>query len=230
MDKILEKVKKLLALANDAGASEGERDNALRMAHNMLAKHNLSMVDLNEHSAMEGRETHVLEGFNKKWCRQIGKSIAELFFCEYYFGEDINGTKCPHYFVGKQSNAVTASLMTEYLIASILKECRKNWKHNLAPESRAFAYGAADRIFSRVCEMRKNPEVEGEGNALVVINLYKTEREANRAFMDKSGVSLVKIKSKAQPVNSRAYNKGFEYADGLSLNGQLVNRNQKRLS
>lgn len=46
MNPILEKVKKLLALAGNAGATEGERDNALRMAHGLLAKHNLDMADL----------------------------------------------------------------------------------------------------------------------------------------------------------------------------------------
>jgi hypothetical protein len=55
MNPILEKVKKLLALANDKGATEGERDNALRMAHGMLAKHNLDMSDLHRHVQHHGR-------------------------------------------------------------------------------------------------------------------------------------------------------------------------------
>lgn len=36
MNPIVEKVRKLLNLANDESASEGERDNALRMAHAFL--------------------------------------------------------------------------------------------------------------------------------------------------------------------------------------------------
>ena len=33
-DWVLERIKKLMALANDGGATEGERDNAMRMASN----------------------------------------------------------------------------------------------------------------------------------------------------------------------------------------------------
>jgi len=42
--KIIEKIQKLLALGSCTGATDGERDNALRMAHGLLLKHNLSMV------------------------------------------------------------------------------------------------------------------------------------------------------------------------------------------
>ena len=59
MEKILDKVKKLLAVANNEAATEGERDNALRMAHNMLAKHNLAMADLDEHNKLEGRDEYL---------------------------------------------------------------------------------------------------------------------------------------------------------------------------
>ena len=59
MNPILDRVKKMLAIANDSAASEGECDNALRMAHNTLAKHNLDMADLNAHCQMEGREDYM---------------------------------------------------------------------------------------------------------------------------------------------------------------------------
>jgi len=36
----------MLRLANDAGASEGERHNAMRMAHATLAKHNLDLASV----------------------------------------------------------------------------------------------------------------------------------------------------------------------------------------
>ena len=136
---ILEKVKKLLALANNSGASEGERENALRMASGLLAKHNLDMADLDKHLEQEGREDHLNVTWSMQWALIISQQVAKLFFCKHYYGKKINGTKCEHHFVGKTSNATTAALMSEYIITSVLQECRKNWKHNLAPESRSFA-------------------------------------------------------------------------------------------
>lgn len=230
MNPILEKVKKLLALANDAGATEGERENALRMAHGLLAKHNLDMADLQQHVQQEGREDFENETFNMRWCRVVSNSIAKLFFCKYYTGRKINGTKSIHHFVGKASNVATAALMAEYAIASILKECRKNWGHNLAPQSRSFAIGAADRIADRVNEMIKEAKPEGSTcTSLVVQNLYKSELEANEAFIKAQGTKLVTSKGKSQPVNQAAYRSGLAYGNGIGLNAQVTQSNQLKI-
>lgn len=57
--RVLARVRKMMALANDdAAASDGERDNALRMAHATLLKHNLTMAAAEEAGATaeEARE------------------------------------------------------------------------------------------------------------------------------------------------------------------------------
>ena len=230
MNPILEKVKKLLALANNAGASEGERDNALRMAHGLLAKHNLDMADLQVHLQVEGREDCINATFGMTWCRQISNSIAKLFFCRYYFGKKINGTKIEHHFVGKTSNAGTAALMSEYVISSILAECRKKWKYNLAPESRSFASGAARVIAERVIDMIAEAKPEGStSTSLVIVALYKTEIEANEAFLKKAGTSLLPGKARKSHVNVAAYNQGKEHGATIGLNVQVANRNQLKI-
>lgn len=227
---ILDKVKKLLALANDAGASEGERDNALRMAHGLLAKHNLDMNDLQQHLQIEDREDYVNETFGMLWCRQVSNSIAKLFFCKYYFGKKVNGTKMQHHFVGKTSNAGTAALMAEYVISSILKECRTHFKHNLAPESRSFSRGATARINDRVNEMIKEARPEGAtSTSLVVVELYKTEADANEAFIKASGTSLITRKAANTKVDMRAYKAGNEFGGKIGLNNQVTNRSQLKI-
>lgn len=233
MEKILDKVKKLLAVANNEAATEGERDNALRMAHNMLAKHNLAMADLDEHNKLEGRDEMLLETFQMKWCCHVAHNVAKLFFCSYYSGQKINATKGTHYFVGKESNAVTAMLMTEYIIKSILKECRTRWGHNLAPESRSFSLGASAKIAERVRHMLANVDtMEGvnAANALIIHDLYRTEADANEAFIKSRGVLLVTKKTKQSSVNSAAYNSGKEFGNGISLNGQVANKSNLRLN
>lgn len=45
-EKIINRVKKMMALANDSAASDGERENALRMSYALMAKHNLDMTDV----------------------------------------------------------------------------------------------------------------------------------------------------------------------------------------
>lgn len=159
---IIAKIKKLLALANDKGASEGERDNALRMAHAFLAKHNLDMQEVMAHGAtVEERLDFANTAFGMLWCRSISQSVAKLFFCKYYYSQHKQSDKVNHHFVGKASNATTAALMAEYVNASIVKECRKRFKGDLTPEGRAFGVGASDRIRERVAEMAKAENIEG---------------------------------------------------------------------
>ena len=120
--------------------------------------------------------------------------------------------------------------MSEYVIASVLKECRKNWGHNLAPESRSFSMGAAAKIGERVLEMIKEAKPEGyESTSLVVQELYKTEQDANAAFIKASGTTLVSKASRSTHINPKAYAAGKEYGNGIGLNNQVTARNQLKI-
>lgn len=232
-ERILDKVKKLLTLASNAGATEGERENALRMAHGLLAKHNLAMADFEQHEQMEGREEVTGETFGMQWCREIVRDVSALFFCKTYIGERVNATKTKFYFVGKQSNAVTAQLMSKYLIDNILKECRKRYGHNLAPESRSFALGAADKLHYRIkAMMRSDAPIEGvsASNAIVIHNLYKSELEANELFLEQQGVKLVKYGKQGAPANSAHFNAGSAYGETINLNSQIANPKNLRIN
>ena len=122
IDKILARVRKMMTLANDAAASEHERDTAIKMAYNVLAKHNLSMVDVDASVPQEQRDKIEAIMTGTPWAKFVSHAIADLFFCKYLVGPKINSTKCQHFFIGKQSNATTAMLMSEYIISSIRRE------------------------------------------------------------------------------------------------------------
>ena len=228
-EKILDRVQKMLALANDTRASEGERDNALRMAYNLLAKHNLTIEDVEARSRdnSDPRVNHPLDSWSQLWAKHIFNAMGKLFFCKYYFGKKINATKCRHHFTGRTSNATTAAVMGEYLVTSILRECRKLYTHNLAPESRAFATAAAYRICARVDELIKLKQEEtaqeaSDGRALVLADLYRTEADANALFLQETGIALKSGKArKARDMDPEAYRKGHAYGDKVGLNVQV---------
>lgn len=222
---IIGKIKKLLALANDAGATEGERDNALRMAHGLITKHNLDMQEVLSHGAtLEERLDYANTALGMLWCRSISQSVAKLFFCKYYYCQHKQSDKVNHHFVGKASNATTAAMMAEYVNASIVKECRKRFKGDLTPEARAFGVGASDRIRERVAEMAKAENIEGvsSSTAIVVRDIYKTELEANEAFLKSAGVELVTSKRRSRSVNLDAYASGKDFGNSIGLNNQVT--------
>jgi hypothetical protein len=226
---IIEKIKKLLALAADQSASEGERDNALRMAHGLLAKHNLDMSEVKASQQCEGREEHINPTYGMLWCRNVSHHVAKLFFCKYFYGQKINGTKWNHHFVGKSSNVVTAALMSDFIIHSILKECRSRGWHNLSAEARSFAMGATRVIGERVAALMKSPEGASESTALVVRNLYQTEQEANEAFVEAKGTKLVSHKVRASTVHMPSYHAGKDYGSKVGLDVQVANRSALRI-
>jgi hypothetical protein len=175
-DRILERVRKMLRLANNAGATEGERDNAMRMAHATLAKYNLDLAAVESDGKSEGgaAEQRIEQGSQFPgfpWARQIAESIAELFFCAYLYAG--KGSTTRHFFIGKHSNAVTASLVAEFVVRSVNREAGRFTRANrervqgafgisgerqrlfgIGGTERDFGWGAAVHIRKRVSELR----------------------------------------------------------------------------
>lgn len=230
-EKILDRVRKMLALANDQATTEHERDTALQMAYRLLAKHNLTMVDAAD-PLPEDREEYRMETFGMHWCRSVCYNVAGLFFCEYFFGQKLNATKMRHHFVGKESNATTAMLLSTFVIDSILKECRKLYKHNLAPESRSFAVGAADRLRSRIYKMKQDATTKDSepGTALMLVNLYDSEKAENKLRLIQLGIELHKPKrGGSNMVNEDAYDKGCDFGDSINLSPQVSDHSNVRI-
>lgn len=234
-EKVINRIKKMLALASDQAASEGERDNALRMAYATMAKHNIDMATV-EALGKETRLNFDLEGWSMLWSCHIHNVIAQLFFCKYYRGRKINGTKLEHHFVGKESNAITASYMATFIVTSILKEGRAKGWHNLSSEMRSFGLGAFHKLAERVAEIRRSQEQSEQerqpGTALVLASLYKTEAQANADFLaNELNIRLKTSNSRGQAASNReAYQAGQEYGSKVNLNAQVgSSSNTKRI-
>lgn len=225
--RILERVRKLLALANDEAATEGERDNALRMAHATLMKHQLTLEHLDAHQREQEdpRERLDTEGWNLVWCRDVRNAIAKLFFCKYLIGRKINATKGVHVYVGRASNVATAAYMSDFVIQGILREADKRYKHRLTPEGRSFCVGVAARLWERVVQMQESKEVQAEvtasGSALVVADYYKTEADANAAWIAANLQTQAGKARKQAQVKWGAYSAGHEHGNSISLNQQV---------
>lgn len=236
-DKIISRVRKMLALANDDGASEGERDNALRMAYNMIAKYNLSMSSIESNGA-EVRIDECWTYRRQPWTISVTNSIANLFFCNYYYVK-IKGNVAQHHFVGKDSNAVTARYMAEFVVTSIIAQGRKESRAIGEPSAwrRSFFMGAADRIRSRIIELRKEEgdsnkkDVASGGTSLVLASVYDSERKANEDWLASQGVSLrtKKITSKAA-AHMSGYSSGDSFGKTIQLSRQVGKAKQGVLS
>lgn len=224
-DKIVERVQKMLRLGANQGATEGERDNALRMARKTMLKHNLSPQDVEDHSpraADEQRVIHKAVFYGRPWARAVAASAARLCFCAYLYVGAKRGDDTKHIFVGRLSNAVTAAELAKYLVDSIDKEASRHQRqHYLNNEGyRAFAWGAASAVRTRVEDLVKAGEVDaGAGKALV---LYQgNEDRDNRALVATSFPKLNRGRGGLGFSDVSSAMAGKAYGSTLSLNRQV---------
>lgn len=230
--KILEKVRKLLAMANHENANEHERDTAMRQAHALLTKHGLDMVSVENHvkEKIDPRGEYTHEDWSIAWTRGVRASIAKLFMCQYYYGDKINGTRQLHHFVGRESNATTAEYMSVFVVGSILKEGRKRYGSNLCPQTRAFGEGAASRLYQRVEQLisTKIQEVQAsDGKGLALIDLRTAEDEGNDHYV--KDWKIRKAVARNTRVDREAYAAGQSHANNIGLSVQVSTTAETKL-
>lgn len=231
-EKILARVKKMMTLANDAAATEGERDNAIRMAHATLAKYNLHMADAEASGkpSEENRTGQHVVSRDQPWMRTTAHAIAELFFCEYFFisGRGETKGKVKHFFVGKESNVFTAQEMAKYVIGSISAEGRKK-SIEMSDSAkgtywRSFCKGAAYQVWVRCKKIREDAEraPKTPGTALVLASVYAIEKTANEKYMvDKMGGLPKEKKTTQRNTSLNAFAAGKDYGDKINLQRQI---------
>lgn len=233
IERVLEKVQKLMRLAEDKGASETEIETALRQAQKLLLKHNLTMELAREYNGDKGKAEDILKETlvfkNRPWVRMTMSAIARLYFCKYLVSMGDMRAKTRHYFVGRESNSKTASLMAAFVVSSILATARKNRRirgEKSAYES-AFCLAAARRIAMRVRDMIENNQELSTGTGLMVIDT--TKKENDEFSMQEFGITLP-VKSHARPPsNIEGYRKGDEYGKTIGLNNQVENKKTETL-
>jgi hypothetical protein len=222
-EKIINRIKKMMALANDPAASDGERENALRMSYALLAKHNLDLADVQGKPVgpQEAREQEQAEFYARPWALSLAQSIADLFFCKYYIRRSATKDMAFHVFTGKESNAQAALEVAETLIHSIKREASRlmRQKNENATWRRSFATGAMFKIRARVLElMTADPSGMATGTSLALIDLRGSEKAANELYIANQGVTVKVTASKAKKtVNSDAYQAGKEFGSKLNL-------------
>ncbi|HUW45937.1 MAG TPA: DUF2786 domain-containing protein [Dehalococcoidia bacterium] len=232
--KILSRVQKMLNLANNAGATEGERDNAMRMAHATLAKYNLDLADLESanteakrESSGEPREEHTTHFYGRPWARNVCMNVGRLFFCHYIYMSHKKATNVKHYFIGRHSNAITAALMAEFIVKSIIKEGNRQKRDEMEGNSwlRTFCWGAANRIKERVEELiagtDESQKAAEPGTGLVLASYYNTEREKNAVMLRQLHPALRTGRGGKGHQGGDAYSRGKQYGGRVSLNTQI---------
>lgn len=211
-EKILERVKKLLALAGNNN-SEHEAAAAAAKAQELLLKHDLDMSMVEDSSVEvddEGVHHTILE---KNYVGARGilmKAITDATMTECV-SSDMGGNHKMFHVFGKEANVEVAVYMYGYLIREINRLSPKPLGGRI---SNSFRLGAISTIRRRMMEtFTEFQEASDQTRALVVIHNAVAVR-AKEAYFDPSSLT----KGKRSPVNdARAYNAGKAAGEKIPL-------------
>jgi len=187
--KIIDRIKKLLSLANST--NEHEAANAAAQAAELMQKHEIKQAQLAE----EDEEVEVVNRFvideSKhliNWRATLMNGLAKSFGCHMFTWRTYSGgkPKMSYNVAGQPSKVDTISYMYQYLVAEVDRladtayrqehlECRKS---KVSPPSarawkNAFRLGAANTIYRRLVNQREQTHKaameDGQSNALMIV-------------------------------------------------------------
>jgi len=207
--KIVERISKLMQVTVENGASKEEAIAAAKMAQRLLAKYNVSSVEIDAHENKDdiGEENIDYKG---RWESHLVHVVAKCFRCEpitYRYAKRV-------YFMGHTVDRMTAAKTAKALLAigrKGLKETRKKCLEQYGTtEGVTSSYGYA------FCDAVEN-ELRKQARALVLVTPDDVKEKYAREYPD-----VVTARPSYYSPNNYAMGRGR--TDGQSAAGRRVIR------
>jgi hypothetical protein len=225
IESITIKIQKLLALA-DGNANEHEREMAMKFAMDLLAKHNLSMSEVQSSTFdVEIQEIFVQLRLDP-WVRFILTAACKLYYTDFMMRpvyKNYNRKEYHPVLIGTEENVKVTIEMASWLMNSVRIE--SNWLFDEAYERRSFRLGASHKIYERALTFIQEEKDQnagtvtgtGAGNttgtSLMVIRNKLEKANAEHIAKQSSGT----FKGRGSSAAPEAYDMGQAYGDSVNL-------------
>ena len=235
-DKVIDKVRKLLARADESrNDNEHERAIAMRQAHALLAKHGLALADVEtrDEAAAElgalGKST-VTTKTRAVWERGVYSAIARLHGC-YVVQRAWKGEQPRVYIIGRRLRVGVVRELSAYVVVSIQRESTA-WGR----DATAFGVGAwtgvskqVDIILAQQARGEIGEERVSQSTALVLVNQHK--QALVEAHETAKGIfpSLRDGVGYSHKGSGDAMSAGRRYGEKVGLNNQIGGSSQRKL-
>lgn len=229
--KLIEKLQKLLALAN-GGTTEEEASSAMGKVQELLARHDLSMADLTpEQKTEESVTSQTFEDQRSRWVITLWQTSCLLNRCEYL--TLATKTSFRHLVLGKPFQVLVAKSTAEYLEAGVRRIGKQAERETVRRPGdgfrKAFRLGCASRLYFRakalVEERSKQEWTASTGERLPALRgLYEQAASEIQAYKASKGLVPKATKSKTTIRNSAAFAAGQRAAESISLEKQIEAR------
>lgn len=232
--KILEKIQKLLNMAEHKASNENEAAQAAKMAESLMRKHNLSIGDITIEEArkdvVESALTNLkwTAGKAPVWVNAIGIAIADLYETHIMFtparhnDAHVKKQQCNLSYIGSELDVTVSKVMFEYLYKTI-NRLTDEWHTSTKVKpgktrtvKNSYRYGMATSISKRLRAMivEKEAEYKTAGTSLMVVK--------KNAISDYLGGDASYDKNTRQETYDSSYSEGYAKGQVVSLNQQMT--------
>lgn len=225
--KIIDKVQKLLNMANDA-SSPNEAMIAAKKARLLMDKHQLSVEDIENSIGVQFQQTEstVNKTIREKWLIQLVAAIGKLNDC--VAGYRYDGVKVIYLFQGFKADAIVSKLTMDYVV-NICINTAKNSNLSGRSEHNMFKRGFADSIKDKCDEIlneRNVNMVTETGTSLIPLKLEMVTAHFGQ------------LKSYTPPSDTRkpnkqeldAYQHGVETGNKTNLDAQITGKESIKIT
>lgn len=214
-NNIIIKIKKLLALSESS--NEYEAKVAMLKAQELLAKHKLSLKEIEEHediNVMEGKTNITFR--QGKWKGKLADLIAENFGCYHYYRTNRTHTII---FMGKDEDVTVCKMVLEYAVDSInsvVNRLRYQYRkegYSTKGLENDYALGFIEGLEYAFEEQKQENQEWG----LVLAR----DKEVVEAYEKKEFIGSINTNTNFQGFNE-AYFKGVEDGEKFSISDKIV--------
>jgi hypothetical protein len=177
LDRVLDRIQKLLALAENTGATPAEAAVAAEKASNLLFRYNLTIAQVTARSNRPAQGNELADSpaiGTGVWRRDLMWAISRPNFCRGVYNSGRRRFKL----LGEKSNIEVVQYLYSYLERELERLAREAWRQLPEPERRAqsantfradFFEAAVHEIkFRLLRQFQTNQKADGASTALVV--------------------------------------------------------------
>jgi hypothetical protein len=185
--KMMSILEKMLRLAMDSGATEGEKEVAERKASEIMAKYKihrseLTLQDKSDPDSGMGRNFCKIIDLNAKWIITLISGLTTVFECRPLVHTGYRKTITGMEVFGEQDDVETVVEMFNRIQLHITWAAWSEIGQNAgARRLRSFCQGASDRVYYRLQKMYRRMQSESvQCRDLVVVKKQKAQDYLNR--------------------------------------------------
>lgn len=216
-DTIKDKIRKLLAKANNTACTVEEAKAFNEKANELMAKYNLDRAGVAEKEESIIRTHRELQVLKRPWSSAILQGLCHVYYCKWYFTR-LNARMDTITIVGEENNVAVCHAIAIMVLRAVQQEARR------VGDGRSFMTGAAHSIYQRCLEMRPQTSIAsvvGTGKSLMI--LADGEDRGNREYIaQKVGRLKQARKSNARISSSDGFSRGSAYGNTIHLRGNLL--------